>query len=133
MPLRYTGEAGATWYPGTGVFYKVTAVNSENREGLPSNEDSTTAQPGVPGPPTLTGSAGQHVVRLSWTVPYNGGTPITGYAVLRDGIRYKSLAASVTNYDDNAANSGVSYVYQVGARNDQGNGQNSNKVTIRPS
>ncbi len=118
--------AGITYY------YEVTAVNSVGA-GLPSNEDSTTAQPGVPGPPTLTGSAGSGFVQLNWTVPPNGGTAITGYTILRDGIRYKNLTASTTSYRDTGVAGGRTYVYQVRAKNAQGNGQNSNKVTITPS
>ncbi len=144
---RGTASGSETLYDSTGstsyqdvvvssgmtYFYRVTAVNSATLQGLPSNEDSTTAQPGVPGPPVLTGSAGPGVAHLSWTVPPNGGTPITGYTVLRDNIRVKNLAAGTTNWDDTGVSSGVKYVYQVRAKNAQGNGQNSNKVTLTPS
>lgn len=144
---RSTESGAETWYKtttstsyedddvtaGTTYYYQVTAVNAEDLEGLRSNEDSTIAQPGKPGPPVLSGSAGSGYVQLSWTVPPNGGTPITGYTVLRDGVRYKNLSASTTSFRDTGVSSGRTYVYQVRAKNAQGNGQNSNKVTLTPS
>lgn len=119
--------AGSTYY------YTVTAVSSVGLEGPASNEDFTTAQPGLPGAPTLSGSAGPHVAHLSWTVPPNGGTPITRYVLLRDNVRLVNLAPSVTSYDDTKAVAGTTYVYQVKAQNAEGSGQLSNKVTLTPS
>jgi hypothetical protein len=118
---------------GTTYYYTVTAVSSVGLEGPPSNEDFTTAQPGLPGAPTLSGSAGPHVSHLSWSVPPDGGTPITRYVVLRDNLRLVNLGPSVTSYDDTKAVAGTTYVYQVKAQNAEGSGQLSNKVTLTPS
>lgn len=117
----------------TTYYYTVTAVNSESLEGPASAEDFTTAQPGVPGAPSLAGTAGTGVVHLSWTVPNDGGLAITKYIVLRDDIRIKvTKDATSTTYDDTTATPGTTYVYQVAALNSLGRGQLSNKVTIGP-
>lgn len=126
---RDTGIVADTTY-----YYQVSAVNSVELEGPRSEEDFTTAQPGLPGAPTLTGTPGTGVVHLSWTVPNDGGLPITKYVVLRDDIRIKvTKDATVTSFDDTTASPGTSYVYQVAALNSLGRGQLSNKVTIAAS
>lgn len=118
---------------GTTYFYEVTAVNSADLEGVSSNEDSTMAQAGLPGTPVLSGSAGTKVAYLSWTVPTDGGTPITKYVVTRDGVRIATLGAGVTSYTDTGRTTGTAYTYQVRAANAQGNGPYSNRVTVTPS
>lgn len=118
----------------TTYYYQVTAVNSVNLEGARSDEDFTTAQPGLPGPPALSGTAGAGVIHLSWTIPSDGGLPITKYIVLRNDIRIKvTKDATFRTYDDTAVTPGTTYVYQVAALNSLGRGQLSNKVTIAPS
>ncbi len=119
---------------GTTYYYQVSAVNSVEIEGGRSGEDFTTAQAGVPGPPTLTGTPGAGLVHLAWTVPSDGGLPITKYIVLRNDIRIKvTKDATSTTYDDTTATPGTAYVYQVAALNSLGRGQLSNKVTVGPS
>lgn len=68
----------------------------------------------------------------TWTVPSDGGSPITKYVVLRDGVRLVTLTATSTgptSYTDNKPPSGT-HVYQVKAVNAIGSGQLSNKVTV---
>lgn len=119
-------DAGTTYY------YIVTAVNGAG-EGPSSNEDYTTAQPGVPDSPTLTGSADYRVVHLSWTTPADGGVPITKYVIIRNNVRVKLLSdPTATGWDDTGVTSGTSYTYQVRAVNSQGNGPYSNRYTGTP-
>lgn len=72
---------------GTTYRYNVAAVNAVGVSPS-SNEASATpqsTQPTAPSAPTgLTATAGNASVALLWTAPAsNGGSPVTGYAVLR--------------------------------------------------
>ena len=92
---------------GVTYYYQVTALNSVG-ESARSNEASArpTAPATVPGAPTcslkiLTKSG----IRVSWTVPANGGSAITGYRVYRSTSSgtetlLTSVAASATSYTD---------------------------------
>ncbi|MGA8979168.1 MAG: fibronectin type III domain-containing protein, partial [Pedococcus sp.] len=119
--------------------YVVAAVNSAG-QGAPSGEVTVTATPGsagVPGEPVLSGSlvtapSGDPAVDLQWTIPADGGSPITKYVLLRDSVRLatlKTTTAEPTTYLDTTMTSGT-HVYQVKAVNDIGSGPQSNKVTI---
>ena len=69
---------------GTTYYYQVSVVNIAG-EGAVSTEQSATPR-APPGRPTLTVSAGQSVVHTSWTVPADGGSPISGYNVYRSTV-----------------------------------------------
>ena len=115
--------AGVTYY------YRVKAVNQAGA-GFPSSEVAATLMPGTPGPPVLSGEVtGANRVQLSWTVPPDGGSTITKYSVLRDGVRVVNLtvkSGGPTSWTDLNAPSG-NPVYQVRAANAYGNGQLSNR------
>ena len=116
--------AGVTYY------YRVKAVNPAGA-GAASSEVAATLMPGTPGPPVLSGErTTATTVQLSWTVPPDGGSTITKYSVLRDGVRVANLTAKTgalpTGWTDLNAPSG-SPVYQVRAANAYGNGQLSNR------
>ena len=72
-------------------------------------------------------------IQLSWTVPADGGSPITGYRVLRltNGSfeRIASLSASTTSYRDTSARRGRTYTYVVRAANSIGLGPLSNEAS----
>ncbi|MDF2094112.1 fibronectin type III domain-containing protein [Knoellia sp. 3-2P3] len=118
---------------GSSYSYVVKAVNQAG-EGAASTTSTATAMAGTPGEPVLTGSlgAGPSAV-LKWTVPPNGGSPITKYVILKDAVRLVSLSATVTGpttYTDTTLASKTSAVYQVKAVNDIGSGPLSAKVTV---
>ena len=118
---------------GTTYYYEVTALNQAG-EGVPSAEVSTTATAGTPGPSQLTGTIlSGPAVRLDWTLPPDGGSPITRYVVLRDAVRLVTLTATPTGpltYTDTTVISGTTYSYQVRAVNAIGSGQLSNKAVV---
>src|SRR6266404_3855382 len=89
-------------------------------------------EPAVPGAPRLSGGLNQAgtTATLTWPVPDNGGSPITGYNVYRKvGASSFSLFATVptTTYVDSTSATGD--VYHVTAVNGQGEGAYCNDVT----
>ena len=90
----------------------------------------------VPAAPALTATAGSAMVHLSWTVPFDGGSAITGYNIYR-GIASggEVLLATVppgTTYDDLAVLSLTTYYYEVSAVNADGEGARSTEVVATP-
>ena len=87
----------------------------------------------VPGAPSLiarTPTNGKGV-RLDWTAPADGGSPITEYRVLRlnngSFTRIATLSATTLTYRDTSIKRGRSYTYVVRAVNTVGAGPNSNE------
>jgi hypothetical protein len=123
---------------GTTYFYRVAAVNGVG-EGAQSNEVSATpaAAATVPAAPSITATAGNSTVGLSWSAPANGGSAITGYKVYRGtSAGTETLLATVGNvtvYADNSAVNGTTYFYRVAAVNGVGEGAQSNEVSATPA
>jgi fibronectin type 3 domain-containing protein len=124
---------------GTTYSYVVTAVNTAG-QGPPSGEVAATATTGTataPGQPTLTGTlgtapAGGPAADLQWTIPADGGSPISKYVIIRDGVRLITLTATPTGpttYTDTTITTGT-HIYQVKAVNSIGSGPLSNKASI---
>jgi predicted phage tail protein len=91
----------------------------------------------VPSAPVLTATAGTAVVNLSWTVPFDGGSLITGYAIYRGtSSGGETLLATVpagTAYADLVVVSGTTYFYVVRAVNADGEGAPSNEASATPA
>ena len=92
--------------------------------------------PTVPGAPTLSASSGNAVVHLTWTVPSDGGSPITNYKVYRGtssgGETLLTTLGNVTSFDDTAVANGTTYYYKVSAVNGVGEGAQSNEASATP-
>ena len=90
----------------------------------------------VPAAPVLTATAGLAVVNLSWTVPFDGGSAITGYAIYRGttsgGETLLATVAPGTAYADASVTTGITYYYRVLATNPDGDGASSNEVSATP-
>lgn len=90
----------------------------------------------VPSAPVLTATAGTAVVNLSWTVPFNGGSAITGYKIYRGttsgGETLFMTVAPGTAFADSPVTSGIPYYYRVLATNADGDGAWSNEATATP-
>jgi hypothetical protein len=90
----------------------------------------------VPAAPVLTATAGLGVVNLSWTVPFDGGSAITGYAIYRGttsgGETLLATVAPGTAYADASVTTGITYYYRVLATNPDGDGVSSNEVSATP-
>ena len=128
---NYTDSVGTY---GTTYFYRVSAVNSVGEGGL-SNESSAkfVASPSAP----LNLKAVPHKSRgivLTWAAPTsNGGSPITGYRILRrtsTGAEVLLVAVkTVTTYRDTANEKGVRYYYVIEAVNAVGQSPRSSEST----
>ena len=78
-------------------------------------------------PPDLTVTAGYNLANLTWTIPADGGSPISGYNVYRsttpggEGAVPFATVSGVSNnsFTDNTATGGTTYYYQV-ARGERG-------------
>jgi fibronectin type 3 domain-containing protein len=131
LPASALSYSDTSITAGTTYFYVVTATNAIG-EGSAAPEVSATPTAGVPGPLTVSATADPGVVHLSWShAAFDGGSPVTKYAVIRDGVRLVTLSGVDTlTYDDTAVASGETHAYQVRAVNVVGSGPNSAKTTI---
>ena len=89
-------------------------------------------EPAVPGAPRLSASLNQAgtTATLTWPVPDNGGSPITGYKVYRKvGAASFSLIATVPTNTHVDPSSAAGDTYHVTAVNGQGEGPYCNDVT----
>lgn len=90
----------------------------------------------VPGAPVLTTIPGTAVVGLSWTVPFDGGSVITGYNIYRGttsgGETLLATVTSGTTYNDFAVVGAVTYYYEVSAVNGDGEGARSTEMSATP-
>ena len=113
--------------PGKTYYYILRAVNAEGA-GAWTAFQSTTAGVGPPAVPVLTAeSAGRNSINLSWTVPNNNGTPITGYQVQRTletetiswitnvALRSDSNSDTLTVDTDTGLAAATKYYYRIRA------------------
>jgi len=134
-PLTQIGVATA--YSDSGLTngqarsYEVSATNSYG-EGPRSAAVSATPAT-VPGAPTgLAATGSNRNVSLSWQAPASdGGAPITGYAIFRDGASLVGIGTETT-YRDGTVTNGRAYTYKVAAVNRMGRGPFSNEASATP-
>lgn len=109
--------------------YAVAAINGVG-EG-PASADASARTFDVPGAPrslVATPGPGARTITLSWQAPdADGGTPVTGYAITRDGAPLATLGAQLQYADATLAN-GASSRYEVRAINLAGAGAASNEA-----
>lgn len=122
--------------PGTTYYYRVTATNAVGT-GPASNEAAATPYT-LASAPTLTAATGKDpgTAQLSWTTPYDGGKPITGYNVYRGtssgGEVLVQTITQGTSYVDSGLQARTTYWYQVAAVTSAGVGARSNEVSATP-
>ncbi len=97
-------------------------------------KNPSTAKIFVPSAPTsLSAQSGTSYVLLSWNAPIDdGGSPISGYIVYRNGVPLAHVGADVHSYKDTDVTPGQSYVYYVKAVNSVGTGFRSNSIEAVP-
>ena len=114
--------------PGTTLYYRVLAINSEGTGGVSNVADETTPTTnGIPSPPrNLKSTAiGKTQIDLSWDPPGDeGNSPVTGYNIQVSeggGTTWTDLEANTgntaTTYEHTGLNPGTTYAYRVFAIN----------------
>ena len=121
---------------GSTYFYSVRAVSSVG-EGPPAITVSVTAVSLPGGVMDLQAIAFDGKVHLIWMPPgQDGGSPVTGYVVLRGlmetGMAEVARVGAVTNYTDTTVANGKRYLYAVSAINAVGTGPRGELVEATP-
>jgi predicted RNA-binding protein with TRAM domain len=114
-------------------YYAVAATTSAGEGPLSPVVDATPVDtPGVPD--DLVVEAGDGEVVLTWTAPFDGGSPVTGYTIYResDGVPETFEVGDVTTYTDATVVNGRTYRYSVHANNVLGAGQATDPVEATP-
>ena len=124
---------------GTGYMFRVSAINSV---GTGSTSDTTSSTPRTtPGEPTsLSGTAGNAEVSLSWTAPTsNGGASISGYKVessTNGGSTWSTSIADTGSSSTSAVvdglSNGTAVAFRVSAINVAGTGSASDTEATTP-
>ena len=122
---------------GQKYYYQVSAVNSVG-EGLLSGEANATPAVVPLAPQSLTATASNGEVVLTWSAPLSdGGAPITGYKVYRGttagGEVLLTTLGNVLTFTDTELTNGKIYFYEVSAMNLVGEGSLSNEASATPA
>lgn len=127
----YTDSAVAA---GTRYYYTLQATNAVGTSS-PSTEVSATPYT-TASAATLTATSGKGQVRLDWTVPADGGRPVTGYQIYRGLAPGRETVVQTistgTTYVDTSVTGGLTYYYRVAAITSAGTGALSNEVSATP-
>ena len=121
---------------GVTYYYAVSAVTSAG-EGAQSSEASATPRTTPGAPQSLSATAGNAQVSLSWSAPSSdGGSAITGYKIYRGTTTGSlSLLATIgtnTSFVSAGLTNGQIYYYAVSAVNAAGEGAQSSEASATP-
>ena len=117
------------------LLFRSSGANAPASDGLGfliDNVSITTQTLSVPDAPTaLSATPDGSVVDLSWSAPVDdGGSPLLGYTVYRDGNAIDTTGPGTTTYQDTgAAASSAAHSYKVTAENALGSSADSNTDT----
>jgi parallel beta-helix repeat protein len=116
------------WYNDTGAAnggtytYNVSANNSIGESLLSVGLDSSPMT--IPAAPAITDiTFGDSYLNVSWDPPADdGGSPINSYYIYRSGTLISTVTSTQTSYMDTDVINGITYTYNVSARNIMGKG-----------
>jgi parallel beta-helix repeat protein len=117
-------------------YYNVSAINLVG-EGPFSNDISATPFT-IPGAPfNLIIGSGDSYCEISWAAPVSdGGSPITNYVIYRGTIPGQETffmeIGNITTFNDTTVTNGVTYYYNMSAKNAAGEGPLSLEVNATP-
>ncbi len=119
---------------GTTYYYKITGTDSKGT-GAASNEASAYPTSTPPAAPTLTATAGNEQVTLTWTA----STGATSYDIYEgtssggEGSTPIATGVTVPNYIVTGLTNGTTYYFKVAAVNSIGTGSDSNQASAIPN
>lgn len=94
----------------------------------------------APSPPeNLSVAPGDKIAYLRWQSPSNnGGSDITEFRIYRslstgNGALIASVSFDAFTYNDSNLTNGTAYYYYITAVNDNGEGERSNQISVRPA
>ena len=125
-------DSGLT--PSTSYDYEVRATNASGSSPWSGAVTLETAAPQEPAAPTLSASATNFTITLTWTAPNDGGAAITHYEIQSspDGSTWTTLVpekgATATMHEDMNLMGGTVKHYRIRAVNSVGNGAWSTAV-----
>jgi fibronectin type 3 domain-containing protein len=136
VPVTTTSYAVTGLANGTKYYFEVTALNSAG-EGAPSNEVSAVPAAPPAAPASVSATAGNAQVSLSWSSPTsNGGAAVTSYNVYLSttaGLQGTKIAqVPGTSYTATGLQDGTTYYFEVTAVNSIGESVPSLQVTATP-
>lgn len=121
---------------GKTLYYGVSAHNAAGNGPLSNVVSVVVPEVAVPSAPrSVSVTQKDGVATLTWGTPQtNGGSPITGYIVMRGttsgGETQLTTLGVVLVYEDTGVEEGKTYFYQVRTTNDIGPGRVSNEVDV---
>jgi len=151
--IQYSSNGGSNWLPfsdaassattvvvtgltnGTAYIFRVAAVNAAGTGewSAPSASVTPLALP-LASAPSLAGTRGDGSVTLTWTPPFNGGSPISGYVIERtvNGVPTTQTVGNVTTATLSGLGNGTPHDFRVAAVTAAGQGAWSNTVVLTP-
>jgi Fibronectin type III domain len=119
---------------GTTYYFTVDAVNGAELHSTPSAPASATPVTAPGAPRSLTVTAGDAQVSLSWQAPASdGGTAITGYHAYQGTTRKLVASATGTSATVKNLTNGTAYSFTVTAVNQAGEGPASGSASATPT
>ncbi|MGO8672242.1 MAG: choice-of-anchor tandem repeat GloVer-containing protein [Capsulimonadaceae bacterium] len=118
---------------GVTYFYTVAAIDAAGTSPQSSEASVTPSASILAAPASLTASAGNALVSLSWTAS-TGATAYRVYRATTSGAEGTAAAATViaTSYTDTGLTNGVTYYYKVAAVNSAETSRSSNEAAATP-
>lgn len=146
VSIGFTADATITTWTksslttGGSYYFKVSAFN-EISEGTLSASSSKIIAAVVPDQPAQPTKVSQlpSSIKISWTAPYDGGSPLTAYLVQWNGGSGSSFStlATYTNFatleftQSSGITAGATYEFRIIAVNGVGNSSASTSVAIK--
>lgn len=133
--IRFYNDSSVT--NGETYYYRIAAKNTVG-EGPLSNETNATPAT-VPSEPTnLNIESGDHIINITWDTPVSdGGSSIIQYIIYRGAsvgeFTFLSEIDVTSIYLDANVTNGITYYYKVAAKNNVGEGPQSEEVNATPS